>query len=101
MANNGLFSMLEVRRLRVGAEYAAQGIADLAQCSVSADGVEQEGHGVCGSSSGALQRIQALCHSIIIAPAAESSQLGALMPGAGLIDLQQLDGLLVALEAID
>src|ERR1700730_1750274 len=52
----GFFS--QARGLLVGAEDGAEGIADLAQSGVGADGFEDVGHGVFGAFRGALQSIE-------------------------------------------
>src|SRR5579862_9599534 len=97
----GWEDILEVGSLRVSAEDGAEGIADFSQGGVGSDGVEQERHGVFGAFSGALEGVECVSNSVTVAPGAECGEFLPLVSGGVLVDLQQLDGLLVGLEAVD
>src|SRR6185437_11071990 len=93
--------MLEVSRLLIHAEDAAEGIADLAERRVTLHRVEQVRHRMLGSLRRALERIEGPLHFAVIAARAQASQFFFLVLAGRFIDLQKLDGLIVRLEAVD
>src|SRR5690606_18025468 len=56
------------RRLFVGAKYLTEYVGDLAQRGISANGVEDVGHGVVRSGGRRSQRRKRLRHALAVAP---------------------------------
>src|SRR5271157_1931419 len=69
------------RGFLVRAENPPQGIANLSQSRVGANGIHQVGHGVLGSLGGTLQRIQGFYYAVVVAPCAQGRQFLLLVPG--------------------